>query len=332
MPTSIPIEQSVEQYIDSRVETSPKTRANHKYRLTKFTCYCDETGIATTTDISGAVIEDFRTSRLADDISIMTARNHLQTFRIYLRYLERIEACHPGLADKVIIPQVDAEDKARDTHLTHDRAMQIIDHLVNYKWASINHVVFHLTYHTGLRRSSLYALDLDDWQSDDHVLCVRNREHTPLKLADEGERNLTITDDRLADALDDYIDDIRHDVLDDNGRKPLFTSQYGRYHYQSLQKVFYKVTQPCRFSGICPVGKDIQTCEWRRGDHRSKCPESVSSHPIRRSAITHHLDADVPKHVVSERMNVDQDTLDQHYDVRTEEQKRQNREKYLDSV
>lgn len=64
----------------------------------------------------------------------------------------------------------------------------------------------------------------------------------------------------------------------------------------------------------------------------SKCPDSVSSHPIRRSAITHHLDSDVPKAIVSERMNVSEKIIDQHYDARDKEQKRQNRQKYLNSI
>ena len=333
MPTSLPIAESVEQYINSRVEASASTRDNHGYRLAKFVDYCTEQGVTETSEIDGGLIEGYRTSRLSDDnTNLVTDENNLHTFRVYLRYLERIEACDEGLADKVLIPNVSSQQEARDIHLSHERATQIIEHLSKYEWASIKHVVFHLTYHTGLRRSSLYALDVDDWHSDERVLHVRHRDGTPLKLREQGERNLSITDDRLATALDDYIEDVRPEVTDEHDREPLFASEQGRYHYQSLQKVFYTVTQPCYFADECPVGKDPDTCEYRRYSKRSKCPESVSSHPIRRSAITHHLDSDVPKYVVSERMNVDEKTLDQHYDARSREQKRKNREQYLDSV
>lgn len=324
---------SVEQYLTSRVDATQSTTANHQYRLAKWVAFCDEQNVDSTQEIDGGLIERYRTHILSNDCSIVTNQNNLQTFRVYLRYLERIEVCDEGLADKVIIPQVSNDEEARDVHLTHARAQQIIDYLTTYHWASVKHVIFHLLYHTGLRQGSVYALDVCDWHPDTQVLHVRHRDETPLKLRENGERNLNVTDDTLARALNDYIDDVRVETEDDAGRRPLFTSQKGRYHSQSIQKICYTVTQPCFFSDECPVDdREPESCEYTKYDHRSKCPESVSSHPIRRSAITHHLNTDVPKQIVSERMNVDESTLDQHYDARSKEDKRENRRKYLDSV
>ena len=334
MPTSLPIAESVEQYVQSRVDATQSTRERHSYRLGKFIDYCTQEGITETSEIDGAVIEGFRTYRLSDeDTSIVTNEQCIHTFRVYLRYLERIEACEEGLSDKVLIPDVPDSEEARDVHISHERATQIIDYLAKYEWASVEHIVFHLCYHTGLRRGALHGLDVDDWQSGDRVLLVRNRKNTPLKLREKGERNLSITGDRLAAALDDYIEEVRPEVTDDDGREPLLASQQGRYHPLSLQKMFYKVTRPCFFADQCPVGRAIEECDAAQVyEKRSTCPESVSVHPIRRSAITHHLDSDVPKTVVSERMNVDEKTLDKHYDARSREQKRKSREQYLDSV
>ena len=50
----------------------------------------------------------------------------------------------------------------------------------------------------------------------------------------------------------------------------------------------------------------------------STCLSSVSPHAIRRGSITHHLSEDVPEKVVSDRMNVNLDVLEKHYDRRTE--------------
>jgi hypothetical protein len=64
----------------------------------------------------------------------------------------------------------------------------------------------------------------------------------------------------------------------------------------------------------------------------SKCPSSVSPHAVRRGSITHHLTEDVPEQVVSDRMNVSQRVLEEHYDRRTEEVKVEQRRGYLDDV
>lgn len=331
---NLPIDTAVEQYVTSRADATQSTRERHRYRLSKFIDYCSQADVTHTSQIDGSIIEGFRQDRLADDnTSIKTNEQCLHTFRVFLRYLERVEACSEGLSEVVIIPKVPDAQESRDTHISHERAQQIINHLAKYEWATTKHVVFHLTYHTGLRRGALYALDVQDWDSEGRVLHVRNRDNTPLKLRADGERNLSITDDRLAVALDDYLKDVRPTVRDDYGREPLFASSHGRYHYMSLQKIFYAASRPCIFANACPVdGKSIDSCEATYRDNASKCPESVSSHPIRRSAITHHLNADVPKEIVSERMNVDEGTLDKHYDARTREEKRERREDYLDSV
>ena len=84
------------------------------------------------------------------------------SFRVYLRYLERIEACEGGLSDKVLIPDVPDSEEAGDVHISHERATQIINYLSKYEWASAEHIVFYLCYHTGLRRGALHGLDVDD--------------------------------------------------------------------------------------------------------------------------------------------------------------------------
>lgn len=58
----------------------------------------------------------------------------------------------------------------------------------------------------------------------------------------------------------------------------------------------------------------------------------MSPHPIRRGAITAHLNADVPKDVVSDRMDVSVDTLDKHYDGRMKAERRKQRRQHLNEL
>jgi integrase len=58
----------------------------------------------------------------------------------------------------------------------------------------------------------------------------------------------------------------------------------------------------------------------------------VTPHPIRRGYITHLLQTGVPVQVVSDRCNVSPEIIDQHYDVRSEDEKVQQRQQVLDDT
>ena len=250
---------------------------------------------------------------------------------MFLRWCESPDVVSEGLAHKVVIPNVSSQDKARDVALTADEAQTIIDYLVDHQWARTPHILFHTLYHCGMRRSGLHALDVDDWHLEDRYLSIRNRPEsgTRIKLGDAGERNVSVTDNRLVSALNDYIDVHRPAVTDDHGRRPLLASQHGRYHYQSLTAIASQVTRPCWYSGGCPHDRSLEGCDARDYSHYSTCPSSVSTHPLRRSSIIHHLSEDVPKEIVSERMSLTVDVLETHYDPRDKEQRRENRMNYL---
>jgi hypothetical protein len=64
----------------------------------------------------------------------------------------------------------------------------------------------------------------------------------------------------------------------------------------------------------------------------SLCPSSVSPHAIRRGAITHHLNSDVPETAVGDRANVSQGVLEKHYDQRSKRDKMEQRREHLDDV
>ena len=64
----------------------------------------------------------------------------------------------------------------------------------------------------------------------------------------------------------------------------------------------------------------------------STCPSSVTPHPIRRGYITHLLKRGVPVEVVSERCNVSPGIIDEHYDVRSAEEKMRQRCQILEEV
>jgi MinD superfamily P-loop ATPase len=111
--------------------------------------------------------------------------------------------------------------------------------------------------------------------------------------------------------------------MDEHGRGPSLTTQNGRMRNTTLRKIVYKVTSPCFRN---------EPCHDCRGCREEKCGDAVSPHSIRRGSITNYLSNDVPVEVVSDRMNVGQKVLDQHYDERSEEVKVEQRRGYLKEV
>lgn len=151
-------------------------------------------------------IEAYRHALLDDsNLNLVTVEQILQTLRVFLRYCERLSYCQDGMTEAVIIPELTDDEKARDIHLSDEGASAIIDWLCDYEWASINHLVFHIAYHTGMRRAALYGLDVQDWNEDSRVFTLRHRKNTPLKLDENSERNITVTDGTLANAINDLF-------------------------------------------------------------------------------------------------------------------------------
>jgi integrase len=217
--------------------------------------------------------------------------------------------------------------------LTTERAEDLLDYLRKFEYASRNHVVIELLWHTGIRVGSLRALDVSDYDRENAHIAIRNRpdSETALKNGNRGERLIALAP-HVCETLTDWVNQNRHDVSDKHGRKPLLTSRNGRLAISSIRGIVYRLSRPCYQADECPHDRDIDDCEGTEHGRFSKCPSAVSPHAIRRGSITYHLTSDVPEKVVSDRMNVSQEVLDKHYDERTEEQKVEQRRGYLNNV
>lgn len=329
-------EDAVEQYLASRrVEVTESTLANHRYRLSTFIEWAEANGFEDMRNASGMTAERFKNWKLSEqDLSKVTLKNHLHTFRVFIRYCENIDVVDDGVADKVMVPVVTDEEESRNVFLTHERATTILDYLQRYEYASSAHLVFGILYNTGCRRSALHSLDVKDWHPDDQFLSFRNRpeEGTVLKNRKDGERDVTLTNQRLCHAIGDYIEEQRPAVTDDFDREPLLASKQGRLHSKTIQGIIYKVTRPCWYNEACPHDREPEECESTDYGHYSKCPSSVSPHPVRRSAITHALNSSVPLNIVSERVDASAEVIDKHYREQSLEQERQSRQGYLDNI
>lgn len=333
-----PIEPStaVELYLDDRRnELSEASQYGHRSRLRHFLRWCAENDITNLNELNGRDLHRFRLWRRSDgDLAPITEKTQMDTIRVFIRWAATIDAVPSDLHAKVVSPSMAETDEAKDVKLDTEVANRILDYLSSYEYASVRHVSLMLMWRALLRRGAVRMLDVDSYDSQEMSLEVEHRPETdtPLKNKQRGDRFIALDDETCA-VLDDWLADRRPDVEDDYGRSPLLASQEGRLHGTTIQNYVYSVTTPCLVTSECPHNRVIDECDAagvRTG--ASKCPSSISPHAVRRGAITHWLESDVPEPIVSARANVSTEVLDKHYDRRTERKKMEQRRKYLDQV
>jgi integrase len=297
--------------------------------------WCDEEEIENLNNLTGRKLHEFRLWRRTakGEITATTEKTQMDTVRVFIRFLESIDAVQPELSEKVISPDLDSGQNVRSVMLGTERAESILDYLAQYEYASREHVVTALMWHASLRRGAVRALDVDDYNSEEQFLQVRHRPDTdtPIKNQTEGERLIALSSE-ICTLLDDWVETQRPDVTDNYDRQPLIATSQGRIAPTSVTSIVYGWTRPCKVNQECPVNRDPEKCEASAYSKSCKCPASVSSHAVRRGSITHFLESDVPIDAVSSRANVGRKVLKTHYDERDEKTKMEQRRGYLKDI
>lgn len=322
--------EGVEMYLDHRTpDLSEKSVMNHKYRLDTFVEFCREHGIENLNDLDGRDLHRYRTWRGRQGISAITLRTNLATLRVFLEFCASIDAVESGLREKVVLPEVSREEQARDVKLDDELADAALGYLERYEYASRDHVVLAILWHTGIRLGTLRAFDVGDYDPEAPCLEVRHRPETgtPLKNGKAAERSINVGT-KYARIIEDYLADRRHEATDEFGREPLISSEQGRLTEAPIRETVYRWTRPCLF-GDCPHDREPDDCEAVGTRRYNACPSSRSPHGVRRGALTRMLRQGTPEQVVSDRSDVSGDVLEQHYDRRTERERMEIRRKFI---
>ena len=315
-------------------EVAEETLQSHKYRLNPFVQWCEHEGVTNLNDLTARSLHEYRLWRKEDgDLNTVSLRTQLSTVRVFVRFLESIDGVEQGLHEKMLVPTVEQGEGARNRMLEADEAEAILEYLDKYEYASKRHALLTVLWHTGCRMGAAHSLDVSDFDAEEQALSLRHRPDTGTRLKNKqsGERICALSED-VCEVLQDYINVTRDHVTDDYGREPLFTTRGGRMHKSNIRGMVYAVTRPCACGKECPHGRDPNACEAGNYRQASRCPSTVSPHDIRRGSITHLLRNDVPKQVVSDRVNSSPETLEKHYSQLTEEEKMEQRREYLSDI
>jgi integrase len=203
--------------------------------------------------------------------------------------------------------------------------------LESYHYASREHVVFALAYHGTLRRGSIHSLDVSDVKRGEGRLKLRHRpsDGTRLKNKKRSERVINVSDGVMR-VLGDWIDDQRPEVTDEEGRRPLVSTQSGRAHLNTIASDIYYVTKPLFVGDECGCEGGEYTCESSNRTDAYKCESSVSPHTVRGAAITHHLDEGWLIDMVADRADNSADVIREHYDNADEDEQAERRAEFME--
>lgn len=178
----------------------------------------------------------------------------MDTKRIFIRWLEAVDGVEQDLSEKMLSPSLTPDEDVRDVMLDSERATEIFSYLAKYQYASVEHVVISLAWHTMARRGSIRPLDVGDYHTTNQYLEVRHRPETgtPIKNKSNGEHLVALLDE-MSDLLDDWLAMKRPSVTDDHDRDLLLATEQGRLAQSTVRTYVYKWTRPCAYGESCPM-------------------------------------------------------------------------------
>jgi len=335
-------QQAEEMYLDERKENVRyATFQTITAGVDLFVEWTETAEIENMNDIRGRQLRRFKTwCKETSGNNTVSLNGILSVVRRFLVFCVDIEAVYSTVPDKTPMPNVpDDEDVCYDK--PSDKEVEAtLAFLETHEPCSRRHVEYRTVKEIGTRVGAVRSIDVDDVDVENRIIRLRHRPEedfpnergTPLKNGKDGERNLNISQE-LADLIKRYLESpLRPDVEDKFGRKPLLTTKDGRPKIATIRRDLYKLTRPCEYSGECPEGRDIASCKATRSRYASECPSSHSPHPLRRWSIEHQIESGVSKELLTDRVDVSIPVLNEHYDTRTEERKREHRLEVLEMI
>jgi site-specific recombinase XerD len=312
-------------------DLAQSTIQSYRRRINHFVQYCKRNDLDNLNDVTGRDLYRFRVFRRDEgDLAKASLKSQLTAVRSFIKFAERIDACHNDLHRDVVLPSMNPGEDVRDNIIAIEEAEQILDYLDKFHYGSYRHALFATAWETHIRTGTLHSLDTSDVLKEEQALRIEHRPDsgTRLKNGQRANRIIALSSD-LVTLLIDYMEHERPSITDEYDRQPLFASQQGRMSKSNLRQTCYAVTRPCFYTDECPADREIKHCRATKYEHATDCPDSESLHAVRRGGITYRLSEDVPIDVVSDRGNVSRRVLEEHYDARDEMTRMVQRRKKL---
>lgn len=328
---SRPIDEVLDEFREKKLE-EVKSERQYERKLDYLQVYLENLcAIDTTDDLTSEAIERYDKWRKYDSLSRdeplsdITLSDDMYLFREFIRYLIEHRMAPVRFEKCVEIPEIDYEagEGVDEKKLDPEVAKAALEYLRKYEYADVEHVSMELMCQSGPRRSGLHGRDVADFDYDAQVLQYKHLESTELKNNESSQREITLYGD-VPDIIQDYLNDQRPPVTDNEGREPLLTKGNGRVSRSALKKTAYKWTRPCAVGLDCPHDRDPMECEAAQKNNSAyKCPSSRAPHHIRSGYITDQRNKGVSADAIEQRCDVSPRVQKLHYDLPDDSEERE---------
>lgn len=337
---SCSVEDGINRYLNRRQpEITESTLKTYDKKLARFGKFLSRRSIEDLRELDARTLEDFEnwrrceSSQEANELSTKTMRDEIYLLRDFIGYLEKINVVSQGLADTLRVPELSEDDGVRNIELSSERVLAISNHLRQYQYANLEHVIWEIKIETGRRTGGLISLDVDDVHlegDDSYINFVHRPPETRLKNGQKSEGPVSISEE-TAQIIQDFIETNRLDISDTSGRRPLLATNHGRISKSTFRRYLYKWSRPCKIGKQCPHERDPETCQAAQSaNEASKCPSSRSPHAVRHGYITKCRQQGIPLEVISDRCDASEEVIRKHYDESTEEDRLRMRQQIID--
>lgn len=315
------LESLYDRYLNRRKNNSPTTIAQYRRTIPGFVDFAAEHDVKSPTGLTTELVDQFVDKLYRQYYKDATILVHTKNVRAWLNWLNTRDYCPESVVAILNKDELGLEPTARDDAIPESEANHILDQLSSNRRGTVQHALFELIWNGGPRLGGIHSTDVRDFFPNEGILRVRHRPDsgTRLKNGEDGNRNIVLKD-RVVDAIELYLSTERIDVEDAHGRRPLFSTGYGRAAKSTLRRWIYDVTS-CRWA---PESGD-HYCDCSCDPDTDVCPYSYYPHAIRRGAIVRHLSGGLALDKASERFDVSPSVIKAHYDPRTESRRLEDR-------
>lgn len=311
------ISEAIDLFITrNRPDWKGETARTYRKSLATFEEFAEDEGLETIDDFELWRVGKFTDWLIRQDFARATVQSKQKQARRWLKWLSAQGYVPMGTHMAIETLQLDDKEQTSSAIMRPDTIRKFLEfYRGSTKWyGKRRHALLELIGHTGARRSCIRCLDFEDYDSDERTLKFINRPETGtrLKAGDTHERKVILSD-VPNEVLREYVERERFDVHDDHGRRPLIASRVGRPAKSTLTNWLYRATIPCVMRE-CPHGRRRRNCPWTSQTEASKCPSSISPHPIRRGSITWQQNIGRSIEDVADRAATTPDVIRRFYD------------------